>query len=105
MVDSRGRRLDELAEIVSGAAGVLPSAVRRALIAGGRVRDELGTLADLVAEDGSGVTDEHVRRLLVSGYSEDMVFECVVAAAVGAGSSRLRAVERALEDCRHGCLP
>lgn len=98
MVDLRGRRLHELAEAVSGAAGALPRSVRRALASGRRIPGELGTLAGLVADGGLEVTDEYIRRLLVSGYSEDEVFECVVAAAVGAGSQRLRAVERLLDD-------
>ena len=103
MVDACGRLLDELVEIVSNAYGVLPCGVRRALISGGRVSGELGELADLVAAGGLGVTDELIRRLLVSGYSEDVVFECVVAAAVGAGSRRLHAVERLLVNSRQGC--
>ncbi|MGH4025657.1 MAG: hypothetical protein ACRDRV_13865 [Pseudonocardiaceae bacterium] len=102
-MDSRGRRLDELAEAVSSAPGVLPRSVRRALAGGGRISGELGELADLVAAGGAGVTDGLIRRLLVSGYSEDVVFECVVAAAVGAGTQRLRAVERLLVTCRQGC--
>ena len=105
MVDLRGRRLDELVETVSNAAGVLPRDVRRALATGGRIPGELGELAELVAAGGAGVTDGHIRRLLVHGYSEDVVFECVVAAAVGAGTQRLRAVERLLAACRQGCAP
>lgn len=103
MVDSRSRRLDELTETVGSATGVLPRNVRRVLAGGGRIPGELGELADLVAAGGAGVTDGLIRRLLASGYSEDVVFECVVAAAVGAGSQRLRAVERLLATCRQGC--
>lgn len=103
MADSRGRRLEELAEAVSSTTGVLPRNVRRVLAGGGRIPGELGELAELVAAGGAGVTDGLIRRLLVSGYSEDVVFECVVAAAVGAGSQRLRAVERLLAGCRQDC--
>ena len=49
---------------------------------------------------GVGVTDGHIRHLLLCGHSEDVVFECVVAAAVGAGVQRLHTVERLLENCR-----
>lgn len=45
------------------------------------------------------MTDEHIRRLLASGYSEDAKVECVVA-VVAAGMERLCAVERLLQDCR-----
>ena len=47
MVDSHGRRLDELAETVSGAPGVLPRGLRRELAGGGRIPGELGELAGL----------------------------------------------------------
>lgn len=100
MVDSRRERLDELVNTVGGGDGVLPGTVRRALAEGQRIGGELGELAALVAAGGLGVTDEHVRRLLACGYSEDVLFECVVAAAVGAGSERLRAVERLLQERR-----
>ena len=103
MVDSRARRLDELAETISSAPGVLPRTVRRALAGGGRIPGELGELAELVAAGGMEVTDRLIRRLLISGYSEDVVFECVVAAAVGAGSQRLCAVERLLMQGRQDC--
>ncbi|MGH3795076.1 MAG: hypothetical protein ACRDSP_09315 [Pseudonocardiaceae bacterium] len=99
-MDPRGRRLSELAEAVSGAAGVLPRIVRRALTSGERIPGDLGKLAELVVAGGLGVTDEYIRRLLDAGYSEDVLFECVVAAAIGAGSQRLRAVQRLLRDLR-----
>ncbi|MDQ3764026.1 MAG: hypothetical protein M3460_21220 [Actinomycetota bacterium] len=83
---------------MSSDTGVLPRSVRRDLVRGKSIAGDLGELAELVADGGLGVTDEHIRRLLASGYSEDAVFECVVAAAVGAGLQRLRAVERLLQD-------
>lgn len=94
-----GRWLNELADRVSSGAGVLPRGVRRGLVSGKGIAGDLGKLAALVAAGGLGVTDEHIQRLLASGYSEDAVFECVVAAAVGAGLERLRVVERVLQDC------
>ncbi|MGH3693515.1 MAG: hypothetical protein ACRDRX_05875 [Pseudonocardiaceae bacterium] len=92
------RRLRELADRVSGEAGVLPGDLRRDLVDGKGIGGDLGALAELVAAGGLEVTDEHIRRLLVSGYSADAVFECVVATAVGAGLKRLHAVERLLRD-------
>lgn len=97
-MDLRRRRLKELADGVSGEAGVLPCGLRRDLVDGKGIGGDLGALAELVAAGGLEVTDGHIRRLLVSGYSSDAVFECVVAAAVGAGLQRLRAVERLLQD-------
>lgn len=93
------RLLTELADQVSGDAGVLPGGLRRDLLSGKGVTGDLGELAELVAAGGLGVTDEHIRCLLTAGYSDDMVFECVIAAAVGAGLARLRALERLLRDC------
>lgn len=99
MVDLRRRRLTELAAGVGGDAGVLPGGLRRDLVNGQGIAGDLGVLAGLVAAGGHEVTDEHIRRLLGSGHSADAVFECVVAAAAGAGLQRLRAVERLLQDC------
>ncbi|HEX8934743.1 MAG TPA: hypothetical protein VF788_11250 [Pseudonocardiaceae bacterium] len=99
MVNLRRRRLEELADGVGGDAGVLPGGVRRDLVNGQGIVGDLGVLAELVAAGGGAVTDEQIRRLLVSGHSADAVFECVVAAAAGAGLERLRAVERLLQDC------
>ncbi|HEX2300948.1 MAG TPA: hypothetical protein VHH34_20975 [Pseudonocardiaceae bacterium] len=105
MVDSRARRLAETAETVGGAQGALPRRVRRALAGGERIPGDLGDLAELVVAGGTGVTDGHIQRLLLCGYSEDMVFECVVAAAVGAGAGRLRAVQRLLGSPPQDCPP
>jgi hypothetical protein len=99
MVDLRRRRLKELADGVVGDAGALPGGLRRDLVNGRGIVGDLGVLAELVAAGGQEVTDEHIRHLLVSGHSADEVFECVVAAAAGAGLERLRAVEQLLRDC------
>jgi hypothetical protein len=100
MGDLCAQRLDELVGRVGGGAGALPSATRRVLVNGESIAGELAELAELVSAGGSGVTDGHIRRLLAAGHSADEVFECIVAAAVGAGLQRLRAVERLLRDCR-----
>jgi hypothetical protein len=99
MAGLRRRLLKELADGVGRDAGVLPGGLRRDLVNGQGIVGDLGQLAELVAAGGLGVTDEHIRRLLVSGHSADAVFECVVAAAVGAGLARLRAVERLVQCC------
>ncbi|HKS51855.1 MAG TPA: carboxymuconolactone decarboxylase family protein [Pseudonocardiaceae bacterium] len=98
MGDLRARRLNELADRVTGHAGALPRGVRRQLVSGGGIAGELRELAELVSAGGSGVTDGHVRRLLAAGHTADELFECIVTAAVGAGLERLRAVERLLRD-------
>lgn len=46
------------------------------------------------------MTDEDVAALKVAGYSEDAIFETIVATAVGAGSGRLALGLRALEKGR-----
>jgi len=98
MGDLRARRLNELVDRVTGCAGALPRGVRRQLVSGGGIAGELRELAELVSAGGSGVTDGHIRRLLAAGHTADELFECIVAAAIGAGLERLRAVERLLRD-------
>jgi hypothetical protein len=99
MGDVRVQRLDELVDRVAGDAGVLPRGVRRELISGNGIAGELAELARLVSAGGLGVTDAHIQRLLAVGYKPDELFECIVAAAVGAGIRRLRAVQQLLRDC------
>jgi hypothetical protein len=99
MGDIRAQRLNELVDRVAGDAGVLARDVRRELVGGMGIPGELAELARLVAAGGVGVTDAHIQRLLVIGYKPDELFECIVAAAVGAGIRRLRAVQQLLRDC------
>lgn len=62
--------------------------------------EPLGDFVDKVARHSYKVTDEDVAALKVAGYSEDAIFETIVATAVGAGSGRLALGLRALEKGR-----
>jgi hypothetical protein len=89
----RDRRFQELVAAVVHGPGVLPPRVRESLV-GGAAPEGLTAFAAKVADGGLTVTDDDVAALLAAGYSEDAVFECVVAVAVAAASARLRIVER-----------
>ena len=51
----------------------------------------LGAFAIKVQENSAAITDEHIAALKAAGYSDEQIFECIVAAAVGAGMVRLEA--------------
>ncbi len=94
--------LDFVASI-GRAPGHLPRSVRRAVIARAAGEDAgpveglsplAAAFADKVAESSYKVTDADVQRLLANGMNEDEVYELIVAAAVGAGHRRWRAVFR-----------
>ncbi|HEX6681741.1 MAG TPA: hypothetical protein VF062_03060 [Candidatus Limnocylindrales bacterium] len=53
-------------------------------------------LAAAVRTGGRDVTDQMIQALLDAGHTEDDIFECIVAAAVGAGVERVRSVEQLL---------
>jgi hypothetical protein len=91
----RDRRFEELVAAVVHGPGVLPPRVRESLV-GSAAPEGLAAFAAKVADGGLAVTDDDVAALLAAGYSEDAVFECVVAVAVAAARARLRIVERLL---------
>jgi alkylhydroperoxidase family enzyme len=77
-------------------SGATPTELREAIATGTPPRD----LVDLVEKIWSRayvVTDQDLNALR-TGYSEDQLFEIIVAAAVGAAQERLAAACRALED-------
>ena len=92
----RDRRFRELVATVTHGAGVLPSGVRESLVVGTEAPEGLAAFVAKVADGGLAVTDEDVAALLAAGYTQDAVFECVIAVAVAAGGTRLRTVERLL---------
>jgi alkylhydroperoxidase/carboxymuconolactone decarboxylase family protein YurZ len=76
--------------------GATPAELRQA-IAQGSPPPELKTLVQKIRARAYTVTDEDVDRLR-SRYSEDQLFEIIVAAAFGAARDQLAAVRRALEE-------
>src|SRR4051794_30888764 len=77
--------------------GELPAEIRRAAFAGEEVPEALSAYVSKVRQRAYTVMDEDVEALLAAGYSEDQLFELTVAAALGAGCSRLTAGLRAME--------
>lgn len=98
VVGNPGDELVRLVASVSGVSGALDQAVRRRLIDGEPVDGPLGVIATAVRNGGQAVSDGHIDAARAAGYSDDAVFECVVAAAVGGGVDNIRAVERLLGD-------
>ena len=92
----RDRCFREVVAAVVHGPGALPPGVRESLVVGTAAPEGLATFAAKVAEGGLAVTDGDVAALLAAGYSEDAVFECVVAVSVAAGAVRLRIVEQLL---------
>ena len=65
----------------------------------GHIPENLETLVWAISERPSTVSDDDLDHLRGEGYSEDQIYELILAAAVGAGMRRmdagLRAIERA----------
>ena len=76
--------------------GATPSELRHA-IASGTAPADLQALVDKIRARAYTVTDQDVDALRTR-YTEDQLFEIVVAAAFGAASERLAAARQALED-------
>jgi hypothetical protein len=92
--------LDELKEgtraaVLSG-PGMTSVELRQAL-ARGEPPEDLRALVETIRRHAYKVTDEDIAALRAR-YSEDQVFEIVVATIVGAADERLRAGLRALEE-------
>jgi hypothetical protein len=86
---------DRTARALLEGPGTLPSALRQA-IARGEPPEDLRPLVDKVRRHAYKVTDEDVAALK-ERYSEDQLFEIIVAAAFGAAEKRLQAGLLALE--------
>jgi alkylhydroperoxidase family enzyme len=87
----RRKLVEKMVDAVGTGEGALDPQIRADLLAGKRVSGPLGTLALQVTKNARSITDEDVAALLTAGFTEDQVFECIVAAACGAGLARLRA--------------
>lgn len=98
MIGDRQRRLIEaIADAVLTAPGDSDSEVRRAAFEHARdsnaaplaLTPDLARFVGKVARHAYKVTDEDVEGLLTAGWSQDAVFEVIVATAAGAGRARL----------------
>jgi hypothetical protein len=96
-MSGRGPAWRAFVEHVRSAPGHL-SAVDRAAILDAAASpaalpaEEVREFTTKVAERSYAVTDSDVDRLLADGMTEDQILELIVAAAVGAGDRRWRAV-------------
>jgi len=89
-MDRHADLLKKLEKAIAETKGELDATTRRDLLAGKPIAGKLGSFAIKVAQNATTITEAHVRALLDAGCTEDEVFECVLAAATGAGIERLR---------------
>lgn len=87
--------LAELERSVLESPGSVALEVRRSAF-GGEVPPELTEIVEKIRRHAYKITDPDIGRLRACGYSEDQLFEITIAAAVGAGASRLGAGMSAL---------
>jgi alkylhydroperoxidase family enzyme len=83
-------------------AGELDPALRSAAANNHGLPEPLAGIVDKIARHAYRVTDDDVSELKKSGYTEDQIFELVVAAAVGAASRRADAALAALQGALAG---
>ena len=77
-------------------SGATPDSLRQA-VAAGSAPSELEALVQKIRSRPYAVTDQDLDALR-NRYSEDQLFEIVVAAAFGAANDQVAAAHRALED-------
>jgi alkylhydroperoxidase family enzyme len=88
-----------------GAPGETDTSLRQAVfdrvrLGTGEVPEKLRGLVEKIAESPWSVSDEDITHLREAGYSEDHIYELVLAAAAGAGVRRFEAGLRAIEGAR-----
>jgi hypothetical protein len=88
-----------------GTPGETDRSLRRAVFervrAGkGEVPEELAALMETIADRPWSVTDGDISCVRETGYSEEQLYELILAAAAGAGARRLDAGLRALEEAQ-----
>ena len=88
-----------------GSPGETDTSLRQAVfdrvrVGNGEVPEKLRALLEKIADRPWTVSDEDITRLLQAGYSEDQIYELVLAAAAGAGMRRFEAGLRAMEGAR-----
>ena len=97
MSDGHRSLWNAVEQSVLRADGQTPSSLRQAVASRGELPAPLAALVDKIHRHAYRVTDEDVTALRAH-YSEDELFEIIVASAVGAATTRLHAGLRALED-------
>ena len=99
MMDPYRAEREALIAAVTAGDGDLPPALRRAIFDRARrelaampIAEGLASFVDLVAEHAPSIEDAHVDALR-DDWSEEAIFEAIVAAAVGASLVRLERVD------------
>jgi alkylhydroperoxidase family enzyme len=87
---------DATAAALLQAEGATPATLRQA-VAAGTPPSSLTSLVEKIRSRACTVTDRDVDALR-SEYTDDQLFEIIVAAAFGAAQERLAAAQRVLED-------
>ena len=88
---------DRVTGTVLDGPGVAPPPLRRAAAAGRGLPPELQPLVDTIRAHAYRVTDDDVARPQAQ-HGDDVMFDIVVSAALGAAHDRLTAGLRALEE-------
>ncbi len=88
-----------------GSLGRTDPSVRRAVfervrVGTGDIPKTLASMVEKIADHPWSVTDADFTHLAEAGYSEDQIYELVLAAAAGAGVRRFEAGMRAMEGAR-----
>jgi hypothetical protein len=96
MSDIREARKALVTRILEGAGEASPSE-RRAAFNNSGLAEPLDALVDKVARHADRATDEDINAAIISGFSEDQVFEIVVCAAIGQATRQYDAALAALE--------
>src|SRR5262245_18617889 len=97
MIDRYAAKCRDHEETVLGGPGETEPSLRRALAEGGAaVPEDLRALVDTIERAPYKVSDEQIAALRAR-YSEDQIFEIVVAISMGASMRRLKAGLAALE--------
>ncbi len=102
---SRPWRIEKAIASLLGAPGKTETSLRQAVfdrvrLGTGEVPDILRALVEKIADRPWSVSDDDITRLREAGYSEDHIYELVLAAAAGAGVRRYDAGLRAMEGAR-----
>lgn len=98
-------RMEKAIASLLGAPGETETSLRQAVfdrvrVGAGEVPENLRTLVEKIADRPWSVSDEDLTHLREAGYSEDHIYELVLAAAAGAGVRRFEAGLRAIEGAR-----
>src|SRR5438132_10132649 len=98
-------RIEKTIASLLGAPGETDTSLRQSIfdrlrLGTGEVPENLAALVEKIADRPWNVSDEDITRLREAGYSEDQIYELVLAAAAGAGVRRFEAGLRAIEGAR-----